>query len=48
MVLVVIVQFSEMGVAFEWFLLAISLVGFDQGIKDEIRTPEIGTYPMFP
>lgn len=46
--LVIVVQFSDIGVAFELFLLAIYLVGFDQELKDEVRTPEIGTYLMFP
>lgn len=36
MMLVIIVQFSEIGIAFEWFLLAIYLVGFDEEIQDEI------------
>lgn len=34
-VLVVFVQFSEVGVALEQFLLAIYLKGFDQEIKDK-------------
>ena len=38
--------YSEIGVAFEQFLLAICLVGFDQEINDEMSTPGTGTYPM--
>lgn len=47
-ILVVFVQFSEVVVALEQFLLDIYLKGFDQEIKNKFWPSEIGTYLMFP